>query len=72
MDVAVADAMKSVVDGTYQGGGVYSGTLENSGVGIAPFHDFDSAVPADLKTKLDELKAGIIDGSVSVNPADYQ
>ena len=72
IDVAVHDVIKAVVEGTFKGGGVYSGTLENNGVGIAPFHDFDSKVPADLKSKLDELKQGIIDGSVSVDPKDYQ
>lgn len=70
MDVAVFDSVKSVVDGTFTGG-LYVGTLENGGVGIAPYHDFDSQVPQDLKTKIDELKQGIIDGSVSVDPADY-
>jgi basic membrane protein A len=72
IDVAVHDSIKAVVEGTFEGGSVYSGTLENDGVGIAPFHEFDSQVPADLKSKLDELKAGIIDGSISVDPKDYQ
>jgi basic membrane protein A len=70
MDIAVEDTMASVVDGSYAGG-LYSGTLENGGVGIAPYHDWDSQVPQELKDKIEELKAGIIDGSVSVNPADY-
>jgi basic membrane protein A len=70
MDVAVEDAIKSAVDGSFQGG-VYSGTLENDGVGIAPFHDFDSQVPQDLKDQIDAAKQGIIDGSISVDPKDY-
>jgi basic membrane protein A len=70
MDVAVESAMKSEVDGTFQGG-VYSGTLENDGVGIAPYHEFETVIPADLQSKIDELKQGIIDGSVSVDPKDY-
>ncbi|MFB3738148.1 MAG: BMP family protein [Candidatus Velamenicoccus archaeovorus] len=70
MDVAVFDSMKAVVDGSFQGG-VYSGTLENGGVDIAPYHEFDSKIPADLKSKIDELKQGIIDGSVSADYQDY-
>jgi basic membrane protein A len=70
MDVAVFDAMKAVVDGTFQGG-VYSGTLENGGVGIAPYHDFDSTIPSELKAKIDELEQGIIDGTVSADYNDY-
>ncbi|GAA1133838.1 BMP family ABC transporter substrate-binding protein [Nocardioides aquiterrae] len=45
----------------------YVGTLENDGVGIAPFHNFESKVNPDLQGKLDEIKAGIIDGSIPVN-----
>ncbi|MCX7854932.1 MAG: BMP family ABC transporter substrate-binding protein, partial [Anaerolineae bacterium] len=36
MDVAVRDAIKMAVDGTFKGG-TYVGTLKNGGVGIAPF-----------------------------------
>ncbi len=45
----------------------YVGTLENDGVGIAPFHDFESKVNPDLAAELDKVKAGIIDGSIKVN-----
>jgi len=44
----------------------YVGTLENDGVGIAPFHNFDSKVSPDLQGELDKIKAGIIDGSIPV------
>ncbi len=44
----------------------YVGTLENGGVDLAPFHDFDAQVPAELKTKVDELKAQIISGDLVV------
>jgi basic membrane protein A len=44
----------------------YVGTLENEGVGIAPFHDWESKVSPELQGKLDEVKAGIIDGSIEV------
>jgi basic membrane protein A and related proteins len=65
MDVTTFNAIKAVVDGTFVGG-VTVGTLENGGVSIAPFHDMDAAVSADLKAALDTIKAGIIDGSISV------
>jgi basic membrane protein A len=44
----------------------YIGTLENDGVGIAPFHNFESKVSDSLASELDEVKAGIIDGSIKV------
>ena len=65
MDVTTFNAVQAVADGTFAGG-VTVGTLENGGVGLAPFHAFEGAVPAELVTKVEEIKAGIIDGSVSV------
>ena len=44
----------------------YVGTLENDGVGIAPFHNFEDKVNPDLADKLETVKAGIIDGSIEV------
>jgi basic membrane protein A len=70
MDVSAFETTKAVIDGTFTGG-IYLGTLENNGVGLAPYHEFESSVPQDLKDKIEELKQGIIDGTVSVNPTDY-
>lgn len=65
MDVTTFNAIQSVVDGTFEGG-VTIGDLKNGGVGLAPYHAFDSAVPQDLKDQIEAIKAGIVDGSVSV------
>jgi len=70
MDVAVQSAIKSAVDNQFKGG-TYVGTLQNDGVGIAPFHDFDSQVPQKLKDDLNTIKQGIVSGSISVKPQDY-
>lgn len=45
----------------------YVGTLENDGVGIAPFHDFEDKVNDTLQAELDEIRAGIIDGSIDAS-----
>jgi basic membrane protein A len=68
IDVAVLDTFTKNSAGDL-GGENYIGTLENKGVRIAPFHDFDSQVPADLKSEIDALSAAIADGSVKVS--DY-
>ena len=62
---AVFDTVKQSVDGAFSAE-PYVGTLENDGIGIAPFHDFDAQVPAELKTKVEELKASIISGELKV------
>lgn len=66
MDVAVFDAVQAVLDGSFAGGD-YVGTLENEGVDIAPFHDFEDQVDADLQAELDEIRQGIIAGDISVS-----
>ena len=68
MDVSVTEAIKESIDGTFSNE-LYQGTLENGGVGLSPYHDFDSVIPQELKDKIEELKAGIIDGSITIAPA---
>jgi basic membrane protein A len=67
MDVTTFKAVKSVMDGTFEGG-VTVGTLENGGVGLAPFHDMESMVPSELSGELDTISAGIIDGTIATMP----
>ena len=63
VDVAVYEYLKSVKDGTSKAG-IVTANLTNGGVGLAPFHDWDSKIPADVKAKIAEAKAGLIDGSI--------
>ncbi|MGN6688588.1 MAG: BMP family lipoprotein [Actinomycetales bacterium] len=44
----------------------YIGTLENNGTGLAPYHQYDNKVPAELKKEIDQLKQDIIGGKVSI------
>ncbi len=67
MDITTKAAIQSAMDGTFQGG-VTVGTLENGGIGLADFHDAAAMVPAELVAELDEVKAGVIDGSINVKP----
>jgi len=65
MEPAVFDVIKATRDGGFDAT-AYKGTLVNNGVGLAPYHDLDSAVPAALKAKIDSLKAEIIAGTLTV------
>lgn len=65
IDVSVMDVIDKNAGGDL-GGEDYSGTLENAGVLLSPFHDLDSQVSAELKTEIDALSAAIKDGSVKV------
>src|SRR6266700_1078022 len=71
IDVAVEASVKAALDGTFKGGTPYVGTLSNKGVDIAPFHNFDTQVPDSLKSELDQIRQGVISGSISVDPTTY-
>jgi basic membrane protein A and related proteins len=61
MNVAVFEAIKSVQDETFAGG-LYVGTLANNGVGLADV----KGASDELKSELDAVKQGLIDGSITV------
>ena len=63
MHVAVEQGIRDSVDSSSR---PYVGTLENSGVDLAPFNKLDGEIPQELKDKLDELKQQIIDGEIKV------
>ncbi|WP_159502522.1 BMP family ABC transporter substrate-binding protein [Microbacterium sp. 18062] len=58
--------VEEVAAGEFGGKGVTS-TLANGGIVYQDINDVDGAVPADLATKLDELIAGLADGSVTIS-----
>jgi basic membrane protein A and related proteins len=67
MDVAVRDTTLAAADGSFEGG-TYLGTLENDGVGIAPFNEFDDEVPQEVKDRIEELREEIIAGEIETSP----
>ncbi len=65
MDATVLGVIEQAKDGTFEGG-VTVGSLANGGVGLAPLHDFEDSVPAELKAEIEAIQKGVIDGSISV------
>lgn len=63
--LSVKQATTAAKNGTFSGGN-YVGTLANNGVGLAPYHDFASKVPASLQHEITQLKQKIINGTVKV------
>ncbi len=66
VDAAVYNYLKTVADGSVKAG-ISTGTLQNGGVGLAPFHDWDSKIPADLKAQIQKASDGIKDGSITID-----
>ena len=66
MKPAILEAISSKLDGSFAGGHSIVGTLENEGVGLAPFHDWDAKIPAELKAEVEQLREQIISGQIKV------
>ena len=57
--------VKDSKEGNFAGCTNYVGDMAtNGGVGLAPYHDLDSAVPAELKAEVEALKAKIVSGEL--------
>ena len=65
MATSVEDAIADTVNGEFDNT-PFVGTLENDGVSLAPFNDFESELPSELAAELEEIKQGIIDGSIEI------
>ena len=65
MTQAVFDIIGEVHDDEFSAE-PYFGTLENDGTGLSDFGAFADKVPADVVSKLDELKQQIIDGDIEI------
>jgi len=63
VDVAVYNFLKTVKDGKFAAG-VVKANLKNGGVGLAPYHDWDSKIPAEVKAKIDEATKALKDGTI--------
>ncbi len=66
VDVAVYNYLKTVVDGSVKAG-ISTSTLQNGGVGLAPFHDWESKIPANRKARIQKASDGIKDGSIKID-----
>ena len=65
MDNSCYSVIKDALEGNFQGCGTYVGSLANGGVGIAPYHDLEDAVPDSLKAEIEDLKQKIFSGEIS-------
>lgn len=63
VDVAVYTAVRNAVLGTFQAGTAVFDAA-NNGVGLAPFHETDDDVPAEVKAALEKIFKLLADGTL--------
>lgn len=64
----IPDAVKESVLRAKGGemGGAFLGTLDNKGTFLAPYHEFDSKVSAELKQEIEQLGKDIVSGKIKL------
>jgi basic membrane protein A and related proteins len=63
MDVATNAAVTAFAAGTLKAG-IQTGNAANGGIGLAPYHDWDSKIPQTCKDKVTAAVAGLKNGSI--------
>ena len=63
-DNAVYAMVESLVRGTFEGSTEYVATIGNNGVGLAPYHDFEDAIPDELKKEVKTIQTEIAGGMI--------
>jgi basic membrane protein A len=66
---AVDQVIKAIAAGTQQPGNAHF-DAKNDGIGVSPYHDHASAVPADVQGKLDAALAAMKAGTLVTCPTD--
>ncbi len=62
--VAVKTAIVDMVKNTWPSSNLLVFDAANGGVGISPYHDYDSKIPADVKAKITDIQKKLADGSL--------
>lgn len=66
IDNAVFASIEDAMDGAFEET-LYVGTLENEGVGLAPYHAFEDEVPQELTDGIEALQESLISGDVTAD-----
>lgn len=64
MQQVVYEILIAYNNGAFSGGEVIHGDLANHGVGLAPFHDFESRIPDSIRTEIANIMTGIENGTI--------
>lgn len=59
IDKGVSTLIQKIADGSFEGGNFFGE------VGLAPYHDFDSVISDEIKSKVEALTPQVLDGTVA-------
>mgnify|MGYP001290627051 CR=1 FL=1 len=61
---AIYEIAVNAMKGKFNGGQIYKANLENTGVRIAPFHDYENQIPANIKSEINAIISEIKSGKI--------
>ncbi len=64
VDIAAGEAIRAFAAGELEPG-IRLSTIANGGIGLAPYHDLEEAIPADCRAAVDAAAAGLAEGAVA-------
>jgi|SRR5438874_5935398 len=64
LDLAVKTAIANAVHGQFKNG-VLTFEIANDGIGLAPYHNFDSQISPDVKAKMQDIQAKLKSGAIT-------
>jgi len=64
LDTTIYSVATTFLDNPVINSSTYIGTLQNQGVSLAPYHNFDTQIPDSIKAAIETIKTGIINGSI--------
>lgn len=60
----IISEISAIDNGQFHGGQTLISTLAEQGVDLAPYHDFETLIPDSIKNAVEEIKTGIINGTI--------
>ena len=67
MDNTTYEVIKSSLEGQFEKG-KYVGTLNNDGVGLAPYYEMEQNIPEQIRNEIQEIREKIIVGEIELSP----
>lgn len=65
VDNTVYEVISKFMNGEFAGGSTLVNNLGNNGVGLAPYHDYETQLPEDIKSLITQVMADIKSGALS-------
>lgn len=64
LDTSIYTVTRNFINNPEPSHSIYIGSLENQGVALAPFHDFEEQIPDSIRNEIEAIQTAIINGTI--------